>query len=110
MTCLTVTLLWTASARAQTIVASGPDATASFTGLPDAPSASVSRSMTEKSIAIRSTTTQSWWLVAPVDAPFRPLTPHEKFESFVHHTTSPYTFAGAVYDATWAQAWGDPHA
>jgi hypothetical protein len=26
----------------------------------------------------------------------------------VHHAYSPYTFAGAAYSATWAQAWGDP--
>lgn len=51
---------------------------------------------------------QSPWLVVPAEAPYRPLTPHEKFQSFVHHTISPYTFAGALYDATWAQAWGDP--
>ncbi len=52
---------------------------------------------------------QSWWLAAPADAPYRPLSPREKFQSFVHHTFSPYTFAGAIYDATWAQAWGEPH-
>ncbi|MGZ4818520.1 MAG: hypothetical protein ACXVZJ_07835 [Terriglobales bacterium] len=107
---LILTLLWSASAMPQATAFRPAEAAASVVDLPDAPSASVSSSMTEKSIAIRSTTAQSWWLVAPVDAPFRPLTPHEKFESFVHHTISPYTFAGAVYDATWAQAWGDPHA
>lgn len=51
---------------------------------------------------------QSWWLVSPANAPYRPLTPREKFQSFVHHSYSPYTFAGAAYDASWAQAWGDP--
>jgi hypothetical protein len=46
--------------------------------------------------------------VVPGEAPYRPLSPHEKFQSFVHHTFSPYTMAGAIYDASWAQAWGAP--
>lgn len=56
----------------------------------------------------RATPEQSWWLVVPPEVPYRPLTSLEKFNSFVHHAVSPYTLAGAVYDASWAQAWGDP--
>lgn len=36
-----------------------------------------------------------------------PLTKHQKFEIFTHRIYSPYTFAAAAYDATWAQAMGD---
>jgi hypothetical protein len=35
------------------------------------------------------------------------LTPHQKFETFVKRTYSPYTFASAAFSATWAQMWGD---
>lgn len=35
------------------------------------------------------------------------LTPHQKFHIFVKRTYSPYTFASAAFNATWAQAWGD---
>lgn len=35
------------------------------------------------------------------------LTPHQKFETFVKRTYSPYTFASAATNATWAQMWGD---
>jgi len=35
------------------------------------------------------------------------LTKHQKFETFVRRTYSPYTFASAAINATWAQAWGD---
>lgn len=35
------------------------------------------------------------------------LTPHQKFETFVKRTYSPYTFASAAFNATWAQMWGD---
>jgi len=105
-----LTLLWSASAMPQTTAFRPAEAAASIVDLPDAPSASALQPNPEKFARAPATTSQSWWLVAPVDAPFRPLTTHEKFESFVHHTVSPYTFAGAVYDASWAQAWGDPHA
>lgn len=51
-------------------------------------------------------------LLAPpaqvAETAYSPLAPHEKFHSFLHHMVSPYTFLGAAYDATWAQAWGDP--
>ncbi len=36
-----------------------------------------------------------------------PLTSHQKFETFVKRTYSPYTFVSAAYGATWAQAMGD---
>jgi hypothetical protein len=41
------------------------------------------------------------------DAPsaYAPLSRHCKFELVLHQTYSPYTFAPAVFDATWAQAW-----
>ncbi|MGI9103779.1 MAG: hypothetical protein ACR2IF_15170 [Terriglobales bacterium] len=52
---------------------------------------------------------QSWWLVSSERAPYRPLTKREKFQSFVHHAYSPYTFVGAAYDATYAQMVGDPY-
>lgn len=35
------------------------------------------------------------------------LTTHQKFETFVKRTYSPYTFASAAFDATWAQMWSD---
>jgi hypothetical protein len=35
------------------------------------------------------------------------LTRHEKFDHWIHRAYSPYTFGGAVFDATWAQMWGD---
>jgi hypothetical protein len=35
------------------------------------------------------------------------LTTHQKFETFVKRTYSPYTFASAGFSATWAQMWGD---
>ncbi len=34
------------------------------------------------------------------------LTTHQKFETFVKRTYSPYTFASAATNATWAQMWG----
>jgi hypothetical protein len=34
-----------------------------------------------------------------------PLSKHCKFELFVRQTYSPYTFASAAFEATWAQAW-----
>ncbi len=64
---------------------------ASANSLPDAPSASLAPPAQSGELS------------------FRPLAPHEKFHGFVHHTVSPYTLLGAAYDATWAQAWGDPH-
>jgi hypothetical protein len=33
----------------------------------------------------------------------KPLSSHCKFEHFLHQTYSPYTFASAAYEATWAQ-------
>lgn len=35
------------------------------------------------------------------------LTAHQKFETFLKRTYSPYTFASAAVSATWAQMWGD---
>lgn len=42
------------------------------------------------------------------DAPsaYTPLSRHCKFELVLHQTYSPYTFASAAFDATWAQMWG----
>lgn len=42
------------------------------------------------------------------DAPsaYAPLSRHCKFELVLHQTYSPYTFASAAFDATWAQMWG----
>jgi hypothetical protein len=82
---------------------------ASASSLPDAPSASVPPPpQVVQMEQNRATLGQSWWLVVPREAPYRPLTSREKFHSFVHHAVSPYTLAGVVYDASWAQAWGDP--
>ncbi|MFB3918425.1 MAG: hypothetical protein ACE14M_16975 [Terriglobales bacterium] len=36
-----------------------------------------------------------------------PLTKRQKFDIFLRRTYSPYTFAAAAYDATWAQMMGD---
>jgi hypothetical protein len=77
--------------------------------LPDAPSASVPPPPPVMQVAQnRPAQSQSRWLVAPADAPYRPLSAREKFQSFLHRAYSPYTFAGALYDATYAQALGDP--
>ncbi len=48
-------------------------------------------------------------LTALASAPYEPLTPHQKFHYFLHHAYSPYTFVTAMYNATYAQAMGDPH-
>jgi len=50
------------------------------------------------------------FVVAPAglpDAPsaYDPLSRHCKFELVLHQTYSPYTFASAGFDATWAQMW-----
>jgi hypothetical protein len=82
---------------------------ASGSSLPDAPSASVPPPPQVQHMKHNhAKQEQLWWVVVPPEAPYLPLTPREKFHSFVHHTVSPYTLAGAVYDASWAQAWGDP--
>jgi hypothetical protein len=81
----------------------------SSNSLPDAPSASVPAPPQVLEMGQNSATLeQSWWLVAPREAPYRPLTSREKFQSFLYHAVSPYTLAGAVYDASWAQVWGAP--
>jgi hypothetical protein len=82
--------------------------------LPNAPSASqpaapVTPVTKEQATTKGATNVQSWWLVSPLNAPYRPLTPREKFQSFVHHSYSPYTFFTIAYDASWAQLWGDPY-
>jgi len=41
--------------------------------------------------------------------PYQPLSKREKFNVFVQHTYSPYTFAGAAFDAGLAQATGSWH-
>lgn len=43
----------------------------------------------------------------PDSASYRPLTNHEKLSHWAKRTYSPYTFAGAAFDATWAHAVGD---
>jgi hypothetical protein len=104
-------LLWPTLALAQiSVTATAPTVEAGPKPLPDAPSASVPPAPQVAQLAQHrpETPQQSWWLVAPQEAPYRPLMPREKFQSFVHHTFSPYTIAGAAYDATWAQMWGDP--
>jgi hypothetical protein len=104
-------MVWPISALAQITVSAPPPAevAAPETTLPDAPSASVPPPPQVTQVAQRRPgVSQSWWLVAPANAPFRALSPREKFHSFMHHAYSPYTFAGAAYDATWAQILGDP--
>jgi hypothetical protein len=108
---LLLALICAIPALAQITVSAPPPAevTAPESTLPDAPSASVPPSPQVTQVAQhRPGVAQSWWLVAPSNAPFRPLKPREKFQSFVHHADSPYTFAGAAYGATWAQILGDP--
>ncbi len=106
--CLAVVaaMLWTALAMAQ-INETSPLPSSTSTpemSLPDAPSARPPVTET----AENRPQVQSWWLVSPENAPYRPLSSHEKFMSFVHHAYSPYTFGGSLYDASWAQMWGDP--
>lgn len=109
LACLLWALLWPISALAQvTVTAPAPVAGEKADGLPDAPSASLPPPPQVTQVERRPGMAQSWWLVAPSNAPFRSLSPREKFGSFVHHAYSPYTFAGAAYDATWAQVLGDP--
>lgn len=44
------------------------------------------------------------------DSPYLPFSTRCKFKLFVRQTFSPYTFAGAGFQATWAQAMGQwPH-
>ncbi len=45
----------------------------------------------------------------PPEQPFQPLTPKQKFQHFVRHTYSPYTLVDVLYNATYAQATGDPY-
>lgn len=42
------------------------------------------------------------------DAPsvYKPLSGRDKFDVFLRHTYSPYTVASALYEASWAQMWG----
>ena len=109
--CVLMALPWPISALAQiTVTATAPSVLAvNESTLPDAPSTSVPQPPQVTQVAQRRPgLAQSWLLVAPSNAPFRPLSPREKFQSFVHHAYSPYTFAGAAYDATWAQVLDDP--
>jgi hypothetical protein len=99
-------LCWPALALSQN-AASPQDPDASI--LPDAPSVSASQANGRLLAQNWTSQAQSRWLVSLVGAPYHPLSPREKFQSFVHHTFSPYTFAGAAYDATWAQIWGHPY-
>ena len=108
---LLTALAWPILALSQiTVSAPAPaDVASPESTLPDAPSASVPPPPQVTQVARhRPRLAQSWWLVAPSNAPFRPLSPRQKFGSFVHHAYSPYTFAGTAYDATWAQILGDP--
>ncbi len=108
LSCLMLALAWPTMALAQISErADPPRATAGTPALPDAPSATPHppRAIQQD----RATTAQSWWLVSPANAPYRPLSPREKFQSFLHHAYSPYTFLGAFEDATWAQVVGDPY-
>jgi hypothetical protein len=43
---------------------------------------------------------------APPPLPYQPLSKRQKFNVFLHHTYSPYTFAGAAFSAGLAQATG----
>jgi hypothetical protein len=45
----------------------------------------------------------------PSPLPYQPLSKRQKFDVFVHLTYSPYTFAGAAFDAGLAQASGTWH-
>lgn len=72
--------------------------------LPSAPSQIQRRQIA--SAAAPLATRQS--LTALASAPYQPLTKRQKFAAFVHHTYSPYTFVNAMYNATYAQAVGDP--
>jgi hypothetical protein len=45
-----------------------------------------------------------------VRSPYEPLTDRQKFNRFLRHTVSPYTFASAAMSATWLQINGEPRA
>jgi hypothetical protein len=109
---LLLTLVWPGLALAQlSSFVPAVSAAADISNLPDAPSASVPPApevVLQTQSRVSFAPNQSSWLVAPREAPYRPLSASEKFQSFVHHTFSPYTMAGAIYDAAWAQAWGEP--
>jgi hypothetical protein len=102
-------LLWPVLALSQTRPPANPQTSAGPDAkhLPDAPSTSIARERRQQGAP--KPNPQTWWLVAPATAPYRPLTRREKFHSFLHYSYSPYTLLGAAYDATWAQALGDPH-
>ncbi len=109
--CLILALLWPSLALAQ--ISDPPPAPvkgANAPALPDAPSASAPPPRpVRKNNEDRASAAQSWWLVSPANAAYRPLSPREKFQSFLHHSYSPYMFLGAIEDATWAQTVGDPY-
>jgi hypothetical protein len=90
-----------------TCIAAAQTPSNSRTPLPDAPSAVQQHAVSGKSqpvVAVPpSATTQT-----PAERPYRPLTPRQKFDHFLRYTYSPYTVASALYDATYAQATGDP--
>ncbi len=44
-----------------------------------------------------------------VDSPYQPLSHRQKFNLFLRHTVSPYTFASAGLNATWLQITGEPY-
>ncbi len=87
-----------ALATAAAAQAAPPDSS----GLPDAPSRAQRRQIGPAAPFARQS------LTVPEGGPYLPLTTHEKFHHFVHHAYSPYTIVGAMYDATYAQAVGDP--
>lgn len=41
------------------------------------------------------------------EAASQTLTKHQKLQHWLRRSYSPYTFGGVVFDATWAQMWGD---
>jgi len=91
--------LW---ALAMSAMAAAQAAPARPATLPDAPSQQRERQVA----AVDPPVTTS--LTARASAPYVPLTPRQKFHHFLHHTYSPYTFVNAMYNATYAQATGDP--
>jgi len=73
--------------------------------LPDAPSA-------RSADAGRTNGAESRVSPAPelrADSPYEPLSDDQKFNRFLQHTISPFTFASAAMNATWLQINGDPY-
>src|SRR5512141_1121007 len=75
--------------------------------LPDAPSAHYRGFSPRYSTAVVAVPSYPTTL-SPAERPYKPLTSRQKLDHFVRYSYSPYTLFNVLYDATYAQANGDP--